>query len=142
MRPKKRVLVACDNEDELSLMKFMLETNGYRVVCGSNFREAINVIHAETILEMLLLVMPLDAADNVIEAAARRFPGMARIMIVESLDAADRYSRYAHLDALLLAPRARDLLERMKFWTARKRGPKTQHASDVATDAEATQCSA
>ena len=43
MRPKKVILCVDDNEQELSVLKFMLTTNGYRVLSASNGQEAIAV---------------------------------------------------------------------------------------------------
>jgi hypothetical protein len=47
MRPKKIILCVDDNEQELSVLKFMLATNGYRVVSATNGQEAIGIF-AET----------------------------------------------------------------------------------------------
>ena len=41
MRPKKVILCVDDNEQELSVLKFMLATNGYRVLAATNGQEAI-----------------------------------------------------------------------------------------------------
>ena len=43
MRPKKIILCVDDNEQELSVLKFMLATNGYRVVSANNGQEAIGM---------------------------------------------------------------------------------------------------
>ena len=43
MRPKKVILCVDDNEQELSVLKFMLATNGYRVLSASNGQEAIAI---------------------------------------------------------------------------------------------------
>ena len=43
MRPKKVILCVDDNEQELSVMKFMLVTNGYRVLAAKNGQEAIEL---------------------------------------------------------------------------------------------------
>ena len=43
MRPKKIILCVNDNEQELSVMSFMLNTNGYRVVPATNGQEAIEL---------------------------------------------------------------------------------------------------
>ena len=41
MRPKKVILCVDDNEQDLSVLKFMLSTNGYRVLSASNGLEAL-----------------------------------------------------------------------------------------------------
>jgi len=43
MRPKKVILCVDDNEQELSVMSFMLTTNGYRVVSATNGQAAIEI---------------------------------------------------------------------------------------------------
>ena len=43
MRPKKVILCVDDNEQELSVLKFMLSTNGYRVVSALTGQEAIGL---------------------------------------------------------------------------------------------------
>ena len=44
MRPKKVLLCVNDNEQELSVLKFMLSTTGYRVVSAATGQEAIDEI--------------------------------------------------------------------------------------------------
>ena len=43
MRPKKVILCVDDNEQDLSVLKFMLTTNGYRVLSATNGEEAISL---------------------------------------------------------------------------------------------------
>jgi len=43
MRPKKVILCVDDNEQELSVMKFMLVTNGYRVLAAKNGQEGFKL---------------------------------------------------------------------------------------------------
>src|SRR5208337_1952812 len=53
MRPKKVILCVDDNEQELSVLKFMLATNGYRVVSASTGQEAIGIF-AEIQVDLVL----------------------------------------------------------------------------------------
>ena len=53
MRPKKIILCVDDNEQELSVLKFMLATNGYRVVSATNGQDAIGIF-AETPVDLVL----------------------------------------------------------------------------------------
>ena len=53
MRPKKIILCVDDNEQELSVLKFMLATNGYRVISACNGQDAISVF-AETPVDLVL----------------------------------------------------------------------------------------
>ena len=48
MRPKKVILCVDDNEQELSVLKFMLATNGYRVVSACTGQEAIGIFYRDT----------------------------------------------------------------------------------------------
>src|ERR1039458_2111915 len=43
MRPKKVILCVDDNEQELSVLKLMLATNGYREVSATNGQEAVGI---------------------------------------------------------------------------------------------------
>lgn len=43
MRPKKVILCVNHNEQELSVLKFMLSTNGYRVFAAISAQEAIGM---------------------------------------------------------------------------------------------------
>jgi CheY-like chemotaxis protein len=53
MRPKKIILCVDDNEQELSVLKFMLATNGYRVISAVNGQEAIRIF-AEIAVDLVL----------------------------------------------------------------------------------------
>jgi CheY-like chemotaxis protein len=53
MRPKKVILCVDDNEQELSVLKFMLATNGYRVVSACTGQEAIGIF-AGTQVDLVL----------------------------------------------------------------------------------------
>ncbi len=45
MRPKKVILCVDDNEQELSVLKFMLVTNGYRVLAATNWPGGDRYLH-------------------------------------------------------------------------------------------------
>ena len=53
MRPKKVILCVDDNEQELSVLTFMLATNGYRVVSATTGQEAIEIF-ADTAVDLVL----------------------------------------------------------------------------------------
>ena len=44
MRPRKTILCVEDNEQILSVRKFLLETRGYRVVAMSNCRRGLEYL--------------------------------------------------------------------------------------------------
>ena len=54
MRPKKVILCVDDNEQELSVLKFTLATNGYRVLAASNGQEAIAVFSTAPQIDLVL----------------------------------------------------------------------------------------
>ena len=53
MRPKKVILCVNSNQQELSVMSFMLTTNGYRVAPAASAQEAISIF-AETQVDLVL----------------------------------------------------------------------------------------
>jgi len=75
MRPKKVILCVDDNEQELSVLKFMLATNGYKVVSATNGQEAIGIF-AGTPVDLVLtdFAMPGMSGGELMGIARRRFP--------------------------------------------------------------------
>ena len=67
MRPKKIILCVNENEQELSVLKFMLATNGYRVVTANNGQEAIGIF-ADTPVDLVLsdFSMPQMNGDQMV----------------------------------------------------------------------------
>src|SRR5580692_11508963 len=67
MRPKKIILCVDDNEQELSVLKFMLVTNGYRVLSATNGPEAI-AIFADNAIDLVLAdySMPHMGGDQLV----------------------------------------------------------------------------
>jgi two-component system, OmpR family, response regulator CpxR len=53
MRPKKIILCVDDNEQELSVTKFLLFTNGYKVFAAINAQEALGIF-AEQQIDLVL----------------------------------------------------------------------------------------
>lgn len=56
MRPRKVILCVDDNEQKLSIYKFLLETRGYRVVTANSPREARKLVDASApgVIDLLL----------------------------------------------------------------------------------------
>src|ERR1700761_2615371 len=63
MRPKKNILCVDDNEQTLSVRKFLLETRGYRVYTAINGQEAI-AIFATTHIDLVLTDLGLPQMDG------------------------------------------------------------------------------
>ena len=54
MRPKKVILCVDDNEQDLSVLKFMLTTNGYRVLSATTGQEALGIFQ-ENLIDLVLV---------------------------------------------------------------------------------------
>jgi len=124
MRPKKVILCVNDNEQELSVLKFMLATNGYRVISASTGQEAIGIF-AETQVDLVLadFAMPQMNGNQLVD----RLKQIAQHIPMILLGDPQRMAGEIHAaDALLAKKRcsAQELLERIKVMSARKRGPR------------------
>ena len=73
MRPKKVLLYVDDNEQELSVTKFMLETNGYRVLTATSGQEAISIFNAAPQIDLVLAdaTMPQMNGRQLVERLKR-----------------------------------------------------------------------
>jgi two-component system response regulator CpxR len=124
MRPKKVILCVNDNEQELSVLKFMLATNGYRVVSASTGQEAIGIF-AETQVDLVLadFAMPQMNGNQLVD----RLKQIAQHIPMILLGDPHRMGGEIHAADALLAKKncsAQELLERIKVMSARKRGPR------------------
>jgi CheY-like chemotaxis protein len=125
MRPKKIILCVDDNEQELSVLKFMLATNGYRVVSATNGQDAIGIF-AETPVDLVLTDFGLPQMNGC--QLVERLKQIAGHVPMILLGDPQRMSGQMHTaDALLTKKNcsSQDLLERIKVMSARKRGPRT-----------------
>ena len=124
MRPKKIILCVNENEQELSVLKFMLATNGYRVVSANNGQEAIGIF-ADTPVDLVLsdFSMPQMNGDQMV----RRLKQIASHIPMILLGDPQKMGDALHgADALLAKKNCspQELLERIKVMSARKRGPR------------------
>ncbi|MGD0520224.1 MAG: response regulator [Terracidiphilus sp.] len=124
MRPKKVILCVDDNEQELSLLKFMLSTNGYRVVSACTGQEAIGIF-AQTQVDLVLadLAMPKMDGNQLVDRLKQLAPHIPMILWGDSQKmGGEIYTA----DALLAKKNcsAHELLERIKVMSVRKRGPR------------------
>jgi CheY-like chemotaxis protein len=129
MRPRKTILVVDDNEQMLSVRKFMLETRGYRVVAVGNAAEALEFLESAMpgSVDLLLadLVMPQMDGNDLIRKAKQMLPGLPGLLVSGTVTAFDRASA---ADAFLPkgACSPAEMLDRIRILVARKRGPKKQ----------------
>jgi len=124
MRPKKVILCVDDNEQELSVLKFMLATNGYRVVSATSGQEAIGLF-AKTSVDLVLadFAMPHMNGSQLVERLKQIASHVPMILLGDP----QKMIADIHLADALLAKKncsAQELLERIKVMSARKRGPR------------------
>jgi two-component system, OmpR family, response regulator CpxR len=124
MRPKKVILCVDDNEQELSVLKFMLATNGYRVLSALNGQEAIGIF-AETAVDLVLsdFAMPQMNGNQLVDRLKQIAPHVPMILLGDP----QRMGSDLHAADAMLAKKncsPQELLERIKVMSARKRGPR------------------
>lgn len=138
MRPKKAILCVDDNEQILSVRKFLLETRGYRVIAVESAQQALEVLD-QTLpggFDLLLcdLVMPQMDGNELVRRAKQRHPGLPAMIVSGTVTAFDRAG---NADAFLPkgACSPAELIERVRVLVARKRGPKKAVPSVTIPDA-------
>jgi len=125
MRPKKVILCVDDNEQELSVLKFMLETNGYRVLAASNGQEAIAVFSATPQIDLVLTDTNMPQMSGI--QLAERLKRMRSHVPLLLLGDAQAVGGEIHAADAVMARKnctSFELLERVKVMSARKRGPR------------------
>ncbi len=125
MRPKKVILIVDDNEQELSVMKFMLSTNGYRVLASTNGQDAIAQFSGTLQIDLVLVdaSMPQMNGRQLVERLKKMASHVPMILLGDTQATAGDI----HMADAMLAKKncsAQELLERIKVMSARKRGPK------------------
>jgi CheY-like chemotaxis protein len=124
MRPKKVILCVDDNEQELSVLKFTLATNGYRVLAASNGQEAIAVFSTTPQIDLILADTNMPQMSGV--QLAERLKCM-RSHVPMLLLADGQAAGEIHVADAVMARKgcsSLELLERVKVMSARKRGPR------------------
>lgn len=132
MRPRKTILCVEDNEQILSIRKFMLETRGYRVLSASCAAEALEYLQAALpgSIDLLLSDLILPQMDgNELARRAKQLHACLPVLIVSGT--VTSFDRAASADAFLPkgACTPAELLDRIRILVARKRGPKKQPTS-------------
>jgi CheY-like chemotaxis protein len=124
MRPKKIILCVDDNEQELTVLKFMLSTNGYTVLSATTGQEALAIFsEAQVDLVLACLAMPKMNGNQLVERLKQIAPHVPMILLVDPQRmGGEIYSA----DAMLAKKNcsSQELLERIKVMSARKRGPR------------------
>ncbi len=124
MRPKKVILCVDDNEQDLSVLKFMLSTNGYRVYGASSGQEALDIFSGlQTDLVLIDFAMPQMNGKQLAEQLKRMAPHVPMILLGDP----QAMGAEIHVADAMLAKKncsPQELLERVKVMSARKRGPR------------------
>jgi CheY-like chemotaxis protein len=135
MRPKKVILCVDDNEQELSVLKFMLATNGYKVFAACTGQEAIGIFAGSQIdLVLADYAMPQMNGNQLVGRLKQIAPHIPMILLGDP----QRMGGEIHSADALLAKKncsAQELLERIKVMSARKRGPR-KGSLRIAVEAE------
>jgi two-component system response regulator CpxR len=129
MRPKKVILCIDDNDQVLSVRKFVLETRGYRVLTANTAEQAI-ALYDDGKVDLVIadLVMPHCNGNDLIQRLKEIAPWVPAVLLSGSTKQFDSASR---ADAFLPkgASSPQELLERVRTLLVRKRGPKkSMHA--------------
>jgi two-component system response regulator CpxR len=124
MRPKKIILCVDDNEQELSVRKFMLSTNGYRVLSATNGEEAIERFN-EAQVDLVLTDFSMPRMNGA-ELIAKLKQIAAHVPMILLGDTQQVGSEPHRADAVIPKKNCTplELLERIKIMSARKRGPR------------------
>ena len=124
MRPKKIILCVDDNEQELSVLKFMLATNGYRVVSATTGRRrSASLPRLPVDLVLADFAMPQMNGRQLVDRLKQIASHVPMILLGDP----QRMSGEMHAADALLAKKncsPQELLERIKVMSARKRGPR------------------
>jgi CheY-like chemotaxis protein len=124
MRPKKVILCVDDNEQELSVLAFMLATNGYRVLAALNGQEAIGMFTATTVdLVLADFTMPQMNGNQLVDRLKQIASHVPMILLGDP----QKMGGDLHAADALIAKKnctSQELLERIKVMSARKRGPR------------------
>jgi CheY-like chemotaxis protein len=126
MRPKKVILCVDDNEQALSVRKFLLETRGYRVLTSLSAEGAMEHFERGGIdLVICDLVMPKMDGNELVRRMKDRSPEVPAMLISGAVHNCDRATT---ADAFLPkgASSPLEMLERVRIMVARKRGPRKQ----------------
>jgi two-component system response regulator CpxR len=129
MRPRKTIVCVEDNEQVLSVRRFLLETRGYRVVACTTAAEALDYLQGtmpgEVDLLMSDVLMPQMDGNELVRRAKQMLPGLPTLLVSGTVTSGERA-----LAADAFLPKGgctpAEVLDRIRILVARKRGPKKQ----------------
>jgi two-component system, OmpR family, response regulator CpxR len=131
MRPRKTIICVEDNEQILSVRKFLLETRGYRVLAMVSGAEVIEYLRGALpgSVDLLLadVIMPQMDGNELVRRAKQMHPGLPTLLVSGTVSNFDRaFAADAFLPKGACSPA--EMLDRIRILVARKRGPKKQIA--------------
>jgi CheY-like chemotaxis protein len=131
MRPKKKILLVGASEDRLSILRFMLDTNGFAVTAVVGAAAAIEQLRAQTYELLFCEHWPLPGIEHLLNQAYEIDPAMRSLVLAPGLTSSPAG---LNTDAVLLRGGCSsfELLERVKILTARKRGPRSIRKQPIA----------
>lgn len=124
MRPKKVILCVDDCEQDLSVLKFTLTTNGYRVLTAPDGVEALRIF-SENPVDLALVDFSLPQMNG--DQLASKLKQIASHVPVILMGDPQKMNGQTHAADALVAKKtcsSQELLERIKVMSARKRGPR------------------
>jgi two-component system response regulator CpxR len=127
MRPRKTILCVDDNEQILSVRKFLLETRGYRVIAVNTGQEALEQLRQAPLgsIDLLVCDLLLQNADGneVVRRAKQLHPMLPALLVSGTVTSFERASAAdAFLPKGICTPA--EMLERIRVLVTRKRGPR------------------
>ena len=135
MRPRKTILCVDDNEQVLSVRKFLLETRGYRVLAMRTAAEALEYLQVamQGSVDLLMSEVILSQMDGneLVRRAKQLHPCLPALLVSGTVS---NFDRAVAADAFLPkgACTPAEMLDRIRILVARKRGPKKQVQSVMA----------
>jgi two-component system, OmpR family, response regulator CpxR len=124
MRPKKVILCVDDNEQDLSVLKFMLNTNGYRVLAATNGDDAI-ALFGDNLVDLVLADFNMPQMNgNQLVVKLKQLATHVPMML---LGDPQKLNGQIHAADAFVGKKScspQELLEHIKRMSARKRGPR------------------
>src|ERR1700728_2824009 len=110
MRPRKTILCVDDNEQALSVRKFMLETRGYRVLTAHTSADALEIFAAGNVdLVLSDLIMPqMDGNELVRRMKSIALEVLERIRVMIARKRGPRKAQPREHEDAILSPMTRE----------------------------------
>lgn len=127
MRPKYVILCVDDNERDLSVLKFTLQTNGYRVLTATESRKALALLVGCGVNAVLVADTVYDGGQVTGKQLVVALKEVKRYVPMILLGDPAAAGAELHMADLMLSKHtysSQQLLEHIKTMATRKRGPR------------------